>query len=290
MTSTPRDASSLILVRDTEQALLIRRHEKLAFAGGSWVFPGGKSEPSDASRQTLDKLGLLDGVAEGTPDAAAMLRTRALMVTACRETFEEIGVVVAYRRSGEICDAPLADALQSSRSDITRDASLFAGLLADHGLIIDPRQLISWSHWITPSLAPRRYDTRFFLTPMPPGQTVRCDSAEATEHLWMDLAGLPDESLVQAPPTRFSLGDLSLSLRDHGGLARLLRSEAARVITPMMPKMARIDGRLMVLMPWDPDYATAPGEGTPLDLPIPAMYRRFPSRLAPPPFSGMPAG
>jgi hypothetical protein len=46
----------------------------------------------------------------------------------------------------------------------------------------------------------------------------------------------------------------------------------------------------MVLLPWDPDYAAAPGEGT-LNAQALGQYRDFPSRLKPPKFLGArPAG
>jgi 8-oxo-dGTP pyrophosphatase MutT (NUDIX family) len=281
MASIPRDSSSVIIVRGggADEALLIRRHADLAFAGGAWVFPGGKFEPSDESPETLEKLGLANEPAAG------------LMVTACRETFEESGIVLAVTSDGEPCGADLADSLQGSRPGVSKDAGLFAPLLADHGLRVDSKRLLLWSHWITPSLVPRRFDTRFFLSIMPPGQTVRCDSAEATELKWLDLragSGLPDESFVQAPPTRFSLGDLALCLRSLGSMQQLMQT--ARTVPAMIPKMVKIDGRLTVLLPWDPEYAAAAGEGVAPGTPIPANYRQFPSRILPPQMSGMPSG
>jgi hypothetical protein len=128
---------------------------------------------------------------------------------------------------------------------------------------------------------------------MPPDQTVRCDSAEATELVWLDLprdGGLPDESIIQAPPTRFSVGDLAFCMRKHGSLARLMQCEARREIVPIMPKVLRSGEEPMVLLPWDPDYAAAPGEGT-LNAQALGQYRDFPSRLKPPKFLGArPAG
>jgi 8-oxo-dGTP pyrophosphatase MutT (NUDIX family) len=282
MVSVPRDSSSVIIVRSgsTDEALLIRRHADLAFAGGAWVFPGGKFEPQDASQETLEKVGLA-----AQPSAG-------LIVTACRETFEESGIVLARRPNGEPCDSALADSLQRYRPEVSKDAGMFATLMSEHGLTIGPTRLFLWAHWITPSLVPKRFDTRFFVTAMPPGQSVRCDSAEATELHWLDLragSGLPDESFVQAPPTRFSLGDLALCLRQHGSFDRLAQAEADRIIASMTPKMVKIEGRLTVLLPWDPDYAAAPGDGTSPDAPIPPNYLKFPSRILPPRMSGMPA-
>lgn len=44
------DAATVILLRDAEQGLetlMLRRNSKLAFAGGMWVFPGGRVDPAD---------------------------------------------------------------------------------------------------------------------------------------------------------------------------------------------------------------------------------------------------
>jgi 8-oxo-dGTP pyrophosphatase MutT (NUDIX family) len=285
MAAIPRDSSSVILVddREGERVLLIRRHADLAFAGGAWVFPGGKLEVADASEDTARRLRL----------AGAPAELAALIVCACRETFEETGIVLARRSNGAFCDPRLAESLQPFRAAVAREPGSFASLLADHDLTIDAAHLLFWSRWITPSSAPKRFDTRFFLGEMPPGQTVRCDSAEATELLWLDVpsdGGLPDESIIQAPPTRFSVGDLAFCLRKHGSLARLMRCEARREVVPIMPKLLRTGKEPMVLLPWDPDYAAAPGEGT-LNAQALGQYRDFPSRLKPPKFLGArPAG
>src|ERR1700735_316990 len=85
MAAIPRDSSRGILLdeRVGGRVLLIRRHADLGFAGGAWVFPGGKLEVPDTSAETVRRLGL----------AAVPIELAALIVCACRETFEEIGVV-----------------------------------------------------------------------------------------------------------------------------------------------------------------------------------------------------
>jgi hypothetical protein len=90
--------------------------------------------------------------------------------------------------------------------------------------------------------------------------------------------GLPDISLVEAPPTRFALGDLGLALRQHGTLDALFERESQRTIHAVMPKVWRNGKEACILLPWDPAYATAPGEGT---TQIPVQYLSFPSRLEP---------
>jgi 8-oxo-dGTP pyrophosphatase MutT (NUDIX family) len=252
---------------------LIRRHADLAF-GGSWVFPGGKLEAVDGSADTLTRL----GVEGARPEIAPLL------VGACRETFEETGIVLARHANRQFCDPHLAESLQEHRTEVSQDPSRFVSLMVEHDLKLDASSLLYWSHWITPSVMPKRFDTRFFLSEMPPNQSVRCDSAEATDHMWFDLARdglLPDESVVTAPPTRYSLGDLGRTLNEHKSLDELMRHEATRVVYPVMPKILRNGKESRILLPWDSEYPEAPGEGT---SEIPPKYVAFPSRLESPKF------
>ncbi|MFK7731870.1 MAG: NUDIX domain-containing protein [Pseudomonadales bacterium] len=72
-----KPAATVILLRDSNEGLLtllLRRNSKLTFAGGTWVFPGGRFEASDfdeagsqqenaaapfaAARETLEETGL----------------------------------------------------------------------------------------------------------------------------------------------------------------------------------------------------------------------------------------
>jgi 8-oxo-dGTP pyrophosphatase MutT (NUDIX family) len=288
MSALPRDAASVILVRHGaagEQALLIRRDASLAFAGDTWVFPGGKLEPSDGAPETLAKIGLADDARSATGAPSSIAPDLGLLVAACRETFEETGIVLATRTNGAPCDSKLADALQPHRAELLRNPALFASMLADNELIVEPARFIRWSHWITPSLSPKRFDTRFFVAMMPADQKARCDSAEASELLWLDLRtadALPDASLIPAPPTRYSLGDLAVGLRTHGCIERLMESESARHVATIVPKMLRLNDQLTVLMPWDSAYASASGEGIHPGTRIPPHYLSFPSRVIPP--------
>lgn len=52
-------AATLVLLRDDPEGLrvlLLRRHRRLAFHGGAWVFPGGRIEPADWAAGKPDLL------------------------------------------------------------------------------------------------------------------------------------------------------------------------------------------------------------------------------------------
>jgi 8-oxo-dGTP pyrophosphatase MutT (NUDIX family) len=291
----PRDAASIILVHAATpgaSALLIRRHVDLAFAGGTWVFPGGKLEAADASPAAMRRLRRYQRTVHHNGGSAALSdELLVLMMAGTRETFEESGVLLARHEDGALLDADLVARLLSWRDDIARRPARFADMLEENRLYVDPSQFVFWAHWITPSAVARRYDTRFFVTPMPPGQHVQIDSMEATESRWLDLgslSGMPDESLIPAPATRTSLADVAARLREHGSFERLLERESARDVIPIVPKLLQQDSRTVVLMPWDPDYASSPGDGTPVEFEIPSRYLGFPARIYPPAGTRMP--
>jgi 8-oxo-dGTP pyrophosphatase MutT (NUDIX family) len=97
---TPRalvPAATVVLLRDGDEGLetlLLRRNSRLAFAGGHWVFPGGRMEPSDLASADLATAfaGLADGDVDRVIDDPAL--TGAARRAAVRETQEETGLVL----------------------------------------------------------------------------------------------------------------------------------------------------------------------------------------------------
>ena len=74
------------------------------------------------------------------------------------------------------------------------------------------------SHWITPELAPRRYDTRFFVTAAPPGQVARHDDGETIATIWVRpadaLARQAAGEIELLPPTIANLWSIE-AFRSH---------------------------------------------------------------------------
>jgi 8-oxo-dGTP pyrophosphatase MutT (NUDIX family) len=76
-------AATVVLLRDGAdgvETLMLRRNSKLAFAGGAWVFPGGRIDPEDYP----------GGEVSDEPDAVLTAARNA----AAREAMEEAGLVV----------------------------------------------------------------------------------------------------------------------------------------------------------------------------------------------------
>lgn len=251
---TPRDAATVVLLRDTPtglETLLQRRHAQMANMAGMYVFPGGKLDAADSEPASL---ALLDQSADalhaglGEPGTSAAIAA-GLHVAALREALEECGLLLAEPVETQAAlDAPRARAL-------LRAGQPFAQVLALLGLRLATRQLAPWSRWITP-LAPamgtRRFDTRFFVAQAPSGQTALHDNEETTESLWITpraaLEQYRDGRIDLAPPQIMSLAQLTRHTTVHNVI------EAARRQAPptILPEAYDSNGVRTICYPGDP--------------------------------------
>ena len=288
-----RPAATVLLLREDEgelEVLMMRRGAGLAFMAGMWVFPGGRVDDADASAGLRARV--IQGAAGGwrnrlrAPEGAPLAEDVALAhcVAACRETFEESGVLLARDRAGVLCDAERAAGLQPEREAIAGNAAAFLGLLEREDLYLDVAPLVYWSHWITPSLEPKRFDTRFFAVAVPPGQVASADRSELTEHAWVRPARLQEAlergELRVVPPTLLTLEDLAESHVRHGSLAAMLEAERERATPPVMPRIEARPEAFHVVMPWDAGYDQIAGEGCRPGEEFPGHLLRRRSRLA----------
>jgi 8-oxo-dGTP pyrophosphatase MutT (NUDIX family) len=252
-----------------------------------WVFPGGSVCPADASADALARIpsGSQSGCARlatlhGEPiDERACL---ALAVAASRETFEETGVLLASDAAGKQSSSSLAARLQDRRRAIASQPELFAELLRAEKLFLRVERLVYWAHWITPSVVPRRFDTRFFIAAVPSDQSAVIDSTETVDHAWMSPAALITAAhagtMQVSHPTLYNLMELDASLQQHGSLQGLLAAEAQRDVVAILPKMIHEERTTMVL-PWDPFYRNFAGESVPGHLEYPQRLRALPPRM-----------
>jgi 8-oxo-dGTP pyrophosphatase MutT (NUDIX family) len=287
----PRPSATVMLLReaaDGVEVLMTRRHEKLAFMGGLWVFPGGTLHPSDAAPRILARIpnpslsrcqsfGTLNGPALPSEECLS------LAVAACRETFEETGLLLALHADGRPCSNETYQRLQAERPLVATQPEHFAILLEREQLLLDVDRLVYWAHWITPASAPRRFDTRFFAVAAATGQVVTADSTETMECRWMSPAAIAAAAergeMPISPPTLCNVIDLRESYQRHGSLQAVLHAETQRRVPPILPKMLNEAAQTTVVMPWDPDYASLAGEGAPAHIEYPAGVRAQLSRL-----------
>jgi 8-oxo-dGTP pyrophosphatase MutT (NUDIX family) len=120
-----------------------------------------------------------------------------------------------------------------------------------------PDALVKYSRWITPAVVSIRFDTHFFLAPLPAGQEPVVDGQEVVDLVWHTPQGALDAHAA---------GELELvfptikHLEQFAGFASadaLIAHAAARDVVPVTPKIV-LEGEIArVLLPGDPGYDEA---------------------------------
>lgn len=124
-------------------------------------------------------------------------------------------------------------------------------------------ELFPFAHWVTPEIEIRRYDTRFFLARMPPGQTPRHDEGETTALEWLSpreaIARFERKELLLPPPTWTTIRQLAhrTSIEDALVWAR------SKPIVRVMPGFFKDGDRTTLTLPGDPLFPTIPGWDVP---------------------------
>ena len=225
-TAPPRDAATVVILRDGAQGLevfLVKRHGLSDVLGGAYVFPGGKLDAADCAPDThrhLDQDRAQLHAALGEPGTAPELAS-GLFVAALRETYEEAGVLFAHG----------ADAHTGAAADF--HARVLSGSMRLQTQAVHP-----WSRWITPrmpSVTNKRFDTRFFIAVLPPGQKAAHDNVEATESAWLRPRAALEQywarEIELAPPQIMSLAHLSRYASATEAMAQA-RSQSPPLIMP----------------------------------------------------------
>jgi ribonuclease/clavin/mitogillin len=184
--STIAEAASVLLTRapGSAEVLLVGRAPELRFMGGFHAFPGGKVHRSDAALA-------------GGPGLSAR------QVAACRELFEETGVLLARRLDGAFPAA--GEALDEARRELLAERTGFGDVLARLDLRLRAEDLVPAGNLVTPAFAPVRFDTAFFVATLPPGQEATVWPGELTEGAWYSAGAALDAwtagRLLLSPPT-----------------------------------------------------------------------------------------
>lgn len=217
-----KDASTLIVLRTGAgghmEVLMALRNSRSAFVPGSYVFPGGRVDDADRAGHMGRLVNAVDReelnrVLEGPEDDS---RARGIWIAAVRETFEEVGLLLASPR-GEprlvSFDSPeTRERYQAYRDGLRNHRITLREILEGENLTLALDRLHFFSHWITPEFFSIRYDTRFFVTALPPGQEACPDGDEVTNHLWITpraaLEGYLSGRLHMVVPTIVTLEEL----------------------------------------------------------------------------------
>src|SRR6195952_926155 len=178
----PVDAAPLILIDRAgaiPKVLVGKRHDKVVFMPGKFVFPGGRVDKSDNRVPVAAPISkeLEANLTKGSPKTP-LSRARSLAIAAIREACEDTGLCLGRKSNGA------APTLEGPWKPFT-----------DAGLLPDPSSLFLIARALTPPGRVRRFDTRFF-TADASAITHRVEGvihaeAELVELVWVEIGSQP---------------------------------------------------------------------------------------------------
>ena len=256
-----KDAATVILIRPSKSGdwviFLARRHQKQTFMAGAYVFPGGQLEETDNDPQLENYIKTADVF-----DPCRLLQDSSLprekalgfFIAAIRETFEEAGILLGGKTTGNFVsfhDEKVLKRFNDYRRELNSSQITLAEIARKENIFLFPDTLIPYSHWITPEFEKKRFNTRFFLAKLPPGQTPLADAMELTESLWVTpqkaLEMHRQKEIILMPPTLKTIEELSA----FRNIDELFSAAKTKIIYPILPQLT---GNSLKL-PHDPEYS-----------------------------------
>jgi 8-oxo-dGTP pyrophosphatase MutT (NUDIX family) len=150
---------------------------------------------------------------------------------------------------GGAVDAAEGEGDAAQRNAAIRELREEAGIVLD-----DPDELVRFSRWITPAEVVVRFDTHFFLAPMPEGQEPEIDRREIVAHGWFTpdaaLDAHQDGTIELVFPTIKHLEQLSEFVTADA----LLDHARDRVVGPVQPRVVTEGEHARIVLPGEPGY------------------------------------
>ena len=196
----------------------MRRPGGSDFAPDAYVFPGGSVHAEDVH------FG------------------QELRAAAARELFEEMGVLLA--RSG----TRFAGDEDSERLRHRLDQGAgWAAALRSLDLVLALDELAPFARWITPERLRRRFDTTFYVTAMPDGQTVHAHAGEVAGWEWVEpRSALSDTRLTMVRATERVL-ETALGFGDRETFMATARSRTEPLVAVRPRIVVGPDGTVQIL-------------------------------------------
>jgi len=264
----PRPATTVLLVRPSKpsdaasplEVFMVVRHHQIDAFSGALVFPGGKLEDADGDPRLRARCGGADTI------SADELKFR---VAGVREAFEECGILLA-RKPGQRAVVGAADlkGIEARwRTKLAEDEASIVDLVEAEDLELATDLMTPYAHWITPTFAPRRFDTWFFVAEAPEDQVALHDGSESVESVWID----PQQAIDEAAAGRRTLVHATTKnlelLAEARTVAEALSQASQRKIVTVQPWVEVRDGKRFLHIPEGAGYRNLMREMPPQPVP-----------------------
>ena len=253
-------AATVLLVRDCGdelEVLMVKRSKRPPF-GNLYVFPGGKIDESD---KDLNITNFCNGLNDEQASIKLGVNEGGLSywVACVRECFEEVGILLAIKNNGEELDLNGADKhkFDNYRRMLLENKISLLEICKKENLSLNLNNIEPFSHWITPEIEIKRFDTRFFIAYIPAKQTEKHDGNELTDSVWISPKKALDKSLNgEMPMIMPTISNLQQCLEFDSG-QKLLEHQSKLTnddIPSILPKFFKNEGKWVGLLPGDEDY------------------------------------
>jgi 8-oxo-dGTP pyrophosphatase MutT (NUDIX family) len=251
----PRPATTVLLLRPSQagdagsplEVFMVVRHHQIDSFSGALVFPGGKLETADGD----PRLRARSGSSEDISDEELTFR-----IAGVREAFEECGILLARKRG----QRALIGALDLKpiegrwREKLAKDEASIVDLVEAEDLELAIDLMTPYAHWITPTFAPKRFDTWFFLAEAPADQAALHDGSESVDSVWIGA----EEAIAEAQAGKRTLVHATLKnlelLAEGSTVAGALTQARARKIQTVQPWVEQREGKRYLHLPPDAGY------------------------------------
>ncbi len=215
---------------------MTRRSMTASFAPGAYVFPGGGIDAADSAahghstrRVTQSDLHLTQAIA------------------AIRESFEELGVLLAKHADGSHVNTADIAALDRKAP--------FAAQCQARGLTLAGADVFVLAHWVTDRDLPRRFDVPFLVARMPEGQEPVADESEQFEPEWIR----PADALARHAAGQFFIIFPTIRtlerLQHYASVDAVLQACASEIpLWTSCPRAGFLHGRQARYMEHEPPY------------------------------------
>jgi 8-oxo-dGTP pyrophosphatase MutT (NUDIX family) len=150
---------------------------------------------------------------------------------------------------GGAVDASEGEGDAAHRVAAVRELEEEAGIV-----LADPGALVKFSRWITPAEVVVRFDTHFFLAPLPDGQDATIDGDEIVDQGWFT----PDAALAAHRHGEIDLVFPTIKhleqLAGFDSAAALLDFARGREVGPVQPRVVTEGETARLLLPGEPGY------------------------------------
>tara|TARA_B100000963_G_scaffold276183_1_gene244473 strand:+ start:9516 stop:10307 length:792 start_codon:yes stop_codon:yes gene_type:complete len=253
-------AATVLILRDIKnvmEVLMVKRSKRPPFEN-LYVFPGGKIDQDDHLKDLENYCNALDD-----KNASKLLGLDSgglsYWIACIRECFEEVGILLATKRSGKKLN--LQDNQKSKfdeyRKRLANNEINFLDICIKEDLLLSTENIAPLSHWITPNIETRRFDTRFFIAFLPEGQKEKHDGLELTDSIWISPKAAIESAysgkMQMIMPTIKNL-EACMSFLSGKKMLKHQKQLSNKDFPPILPKFFKENGKWIGLLPGDKGY------------------------------------